>query len=187
MRSTFTTFVALVSLMPLVSLAAQADQPALIGTRVRITMPRASYDRVGSDIGPPVFVIGQLVAVSDSTMSVRNEADAEVTVPLSRVHRVEVSAGSSRAASARRGGLIGVIAGGIVGFAAGEDCTAQDFICFDRPSTAVAGAAVGAGLGGLIGLVVGGVERWRSTEIPARTSVVPTGTGSFLISATLRF
>jgi hypothetical protein len=188
MKSTFTTVVALMSLMPLASLPAQTEHRALVGKRVRVTMPDTM--RIGDlpSSARPLVVIGKLVAMSDSTMSVRNDGTSSyVTVPLSRVQRLEVSTGLTRGETAAIGGLIGLGAGGILGYAGGEDCTGNEFICFPREQTAVAGALAGAAIGGVIGFIAGRGERWRDASIPARVSVVPTGTRSIFITSTLRF
>jgi hypothetical protein len=187
MRSTFIGLVALLSIIPVVSLAAQTEPRVLVGKRVRITMP----DTMGTSEPPssrPLVVIGQLVAFNDSTMSVRNEASAgDVTVARSRVQRLEVSTGSNRGVSAMTGGLIGLGVGGLIGYAGGENCSGEGFCFFPRDELAVAGAFLGAALGSAIGLIVSHGERWRDTALPARISVVPTGTRSIWIASTLRF
>ena len=187
MRNTFTT-VALLLVIPGMSLPAQTEQRVLVGTRVRITMPDTMrISRRPSSAGQ-LFVIGQLVAMSDSSISVRHEASsADVTVPLSRVQRLEVSAGSRRREAAVIGGLVGLGLGGIFGYAAGDDCSGNEGICFPQGEVAVVSALVGAGLGSLIGVVVGSGERWRDASVPARVNVVPTGARSISISSTLRF
>jgi hypothetical protein len=189
MRHTFTTLVALMSLIPLVSLSAQTErQQVLVGARVRITVPDTMRIGEQPSSARPLMVIGQLVAVSDSTMSVRNEASSGyVTVPLSRVQRLEVSTGSRRGASAVTGGLIGLGVGGILGYAGGEDCDGEGWCFFPREETAVVGALLGAAMGSVVGLIVGRGERWRDTEVPARLSVIPTGTRSISVTSTLRF
>lgn len=188
MRSTSMALVTLLAITPVVTLAAQTEPRVLVGKRVRITMP----DTMGTSEPPssarPLVVIGQLVAFNDSTMSVRNEAaSGDVTVARSRVQRFEVSKGSNRRASAVTGGLIGLGLGGIIGYAAGDDCSDREFICFPREETAVGGALLGGALGSLVGLLVGHGERWRDTALPARVSVVPTGTRSISVTSTLRF
>jgi hypothetical protein len=188
MRSTSMALVTLLAITPLVSLAAQTEPLVLVGKRVRITIP----DTMGTSEPPtsarPLVVIGQLVAFNDSTMSVRNEAgSADVTLARARVQRLEVSTGSTRGVSAMYGALIGLGAGGILGYAAGDDCSDREFICFPQEETAVAGAFLGAALGGLIGLLVGHGERWQDTALPARVSVVPIGTRSISLTSTLRF
>jgi hypothetical protein len=118
-------------------------------------------------------VIGPVVALRDSTISIGSDStSSEVTVPLTQIERLEVSH-RDRGESARTGGLIGMIVGGVVGYAAGDDCTEQSFICFDHTDTAMFGASAGAGLGLLVGYLAGGQERWRETTMPLRISVTP--------------
>lgn len=186
MRS-LTLVVTVASLIVVSSVAAQADQESLIGRRVRITTsnPTPPADRQRGVAR--VAVIGELTGTSDSTLSLRREAtEDEVTVPLSRVQRLEMSTGSDRGASATKGAVIGLAIGGVVGFAAGEDCSDADFICFSRDATAAGGAAAGVALGFIIGLIAGGGERWEDTAIP-RVSVDPTGARSISIGSTIRF
>jgi hypothetical protein len=188
MRSTFIALVTVLSITAVASLAAQTEPQVVVGKRVRITVP----DTMGTSEPPtsarPLLVIGQLVAFNDSTMSVRNDVtSSDITVSLSRVQRLEVSTGSNRRASAVTGGLIGLGVGGILGYASGDDCSDRQFICFPREETAVAGAFLGAALGSVMGLLVGQGERWRDTAIPARVSVVPTGSRSISVTSTLRF
>ena len=68
---------------------------------------------------------------------------------------------------AGRGALVGLgvgaLAGFVLGFAGGEDCTGQEFICFDRPSMGMIGATLGMPTGAVIGAVVGRfnkTDRW---------------------------
>jgi hypothetical protein len=178
MRAISTTLVTLMSVISVASLPAQSVQLVPEGARVRITMATAA----------PTVVIGDLIAVSDSTVSVRRQDDAgDVTIPRALVHRLELSAGFDRGASARKGGVIGLVIGAVVGFAAGEDCTSEDFICFDRSETGFAGAALGVGVGGLLGYMGGGAERWRDSDVPVRLSVVPSGGRSVSIVSRILF
>jgi hypothetical protein len=178
MRATFTLLAILLSVLSVASLAAQAEPPVPETQRVRITMATAA----------PTVIIGDLIAVSDSGVSVRRQHDAgDITIPRALVHRLEVSAGFDHGASAKKGGVIGLLAGGVFGFAAGEDCTSEDFICFDRYETALAGAVVGAAIGGLLGFLSGGAERWRDADLPMRLSVVPSGGRSVSIMSRILF
>jgi hypothetical protein len=175
MRATSTTLLALLSMVGVAS--AQSVQPVATGARVRVT----TADN-------PSAVVGELVAVNDSALLVRRQVDSnDVSIPRSLVHRLEVSRGTSRGTSARRGALIGLAIGGMVGFLAGEDCSSEDFICFDRGSTAAIGMASGVSIGGLIGLVTGGAERWRDTAVPMTLSVVPTAARSMSIVSRIAF
>ena len=166
MRITFSLIAVLLGLVS--TLPAQRADSIAPGTRVRITV---------RDTQPggarPLVVIGPLIALRDSAISVRNDStSSNVIVPLARVERLEVSH-RDRGGSARTGGLIGIVVGGVIGYAAGDDCSAESFICFDHTDTAMMGASAGAGLGLLIGYLAGGQERWRETTMPFRVSVTP--------------
>lgn len=166
MRIAFSLIAVLLGLAPALS-AQRADSIAL-GTRVRITV---------RDTQPggarPIVVVGPLIALRDSAISVRNDStSSDVIVPLAQVERLEVSH-VDRGASARTGGLIGIVIGGVIGYAAGGDCSAESFVCFDHTDTAMMGASAGAGLGLLLGYLAGGQERWRETTMPFRVSVTP--------------
>lgn len=188
MRSTIIAVSALVSLVAVMPVAAQTERPLLVGARVRITMSDTTPPDGSSASGRPVIVIGQLLAIGDSTLSIRKDVSADETiVPRSRVQRLEVSTGSNRSRTAAAGGLIGLAFGGILGYASGKECQAEDFICFSRDETTAAGAFAGAAVGGLVGLLVGQGERWQDAAAPSRLSVIPTGRRSMRISSTLRF
>jgi hypothetical protein len=186
MRS-LTLVATVASLIAVSSVAAQADEESLIGKRVRITTSNPTPPADNQRGARPVVVIGELTATSDSTMSLRrSETMDEVTISLSRVQRLEMSTGSDRGASAAKAAVIGLAIGGVVGAAAGEDCSEADFICFERSATAMGGAAAGMTIGFLVGLIAGGGERWEDTAIP-RVSIVPMGGRSISIGSTIRF
>lgn len=185
MRPTFTTLVALLSLIPLVSLPAQTKH--LVGSRVRITMVDTMQTDAPPDSAGSLIVTGQLIAFDGSTISVRNEAGSgDLTVPLSRVQRFEMRRGSTRGTSAMYGFVIGLGVGGILGYAGG-DCSSGEWCLFSRDESAVIGAVLGAVAGGIIGLVVGHDGRWQEAPVPARISIVPRGTRSISVSSALRF
>jgi hypothetical protein len=184
MKSPLTIAIALVSVIPVASLLAQQD---LVGKHVRITMPDTLKVSWRPSSAPPPTVIGQLAAISDSAMSIRNESTSSyVTIPLSRVQRLEVRSGLTRRETAGIGALVGVGVGAVFGFASGEDCTSKEFICFPREETAVFGAFAGAVIGGAIGYLVARGQSWRDASIP-RVSVVPISARSMVLSSTLRF
>ena len=165
-----------------IPLAAQTYEPPPVGTRVRITLPDTSPAPKRSRP-----IVGRITAVTDSMMSVRPDAASrDVPVVLSRVQRLEVSKGFNRGPSVRKGALIGLVAGGVIGFATGEDCSNSDWMCFDRPSTTLAGAVVGVGLGALIGLVRS-TEKWRDTAESASVSIAPTRRGGVAIAKRILF
>lgn len=166
MRIALSLIAVLLGLVP--TLSAQRADSIAPGTRVRVTL----RDTLAGG-ARPLVVIGPLVALRDSAISVRSDStSSDVIVPLAQVERLEVSH-VDRGASARNGGLIGILIGGVIGYAAGGDCTAESFICFDHTDTAMMGASAGAGLGLLLGYLAGGQERWRETTMPLRVSITP--------------
>jgi hypothetical protein len=186
MRSLIPVVTMLASLIVVSSVEAQADEGGLVGKRVRITTSNPTPPRDHQRGARPAVIIGELTATSDSTMSLRrSETMDEVTISLSRVQRLEMSTGSDRGASAAKAAVIGLAIGGVVGAAAGEDCSEADFICFERSATAMGGPVAGVTIGFLIGLIAGGGERWEETAIP-RVSIVP-GERSISIGSTIRF
>jgi hypothetical protein len=182
MRFAIVSCVALVAGMSVASLSAQPTRNDRIGARVRLTL--AGLD---SASGSPL-VVGSLVAVDDTAVSVqRPGATTAESFPISRVQRFEVRVGRDRWAGARLGAIVGVVVGLVFGYASGDDCTAQDFVCFDREETTVGGAILGAGLGGWIGLLVGRGDRWRVEAVPQRVSVMPAGGAAVRVGVSYQF
>jgi hypothetical protein len=101
----------------------------------------------------PLLLVGKLVASTDSTMSVQNDASTMLsTVPLWRVERLEVSDGSNRGQSELAGAFLGAGIGGLLGYVGGEDCPNEEWVCFSRDGTAAFGALLGAAVGTVVGL-----------------------------------
>ncbi len=74
------------------------------------------------------------------------------------------------------------MAGLVIGFAAGEDCSQADWLCFDRGTLALGMGVILGGAGRAGGLIVGSLtshESWRPVSwIPApRPLVAPTREG----------
>ena len=71
--------------------------------------------------------------------------------------KLEVARGQRRHGG--HGALIGLLTGGVAGFAlgyaAGSDCTHDEWICFDRRSTGAAGAVGFGAIGTITGAIVG--------------------------------
>jgi hypothetical protein len=175
MRATSTVLLALLSVIGVAS--AQTPQPVPRGARVRVT-PADSSPRI----------VGQLIAVSDSTLLVRRQhGEGDITITRSRVHRLEVSRGTSRGRSAGRGALFGLVIGGLTGFAWGEAIDCRGFWCFTGQAAAALGATTGVAAGSILGLVVGSFERWRDTDVPASLSIVPARDGSLAIVSRIPF
>jgi hypothetical protein len=141
--------------------AQQADQLSP-GTRIRVTAPRSSLDPY----------VGSLVRFSSESVTLDLEDGApDLTLPLARVRRIEVSEGEGSK----------VVTGAVVGFGLGATasllflagfCSSSDTICGgDEWLTAFAVIAlpptlVGAGVGLLIRK-----ERWREVELAPRAAL----------------
>jgi len=138
------------------TLTAQQADDLIPGARVRVTVPRDSRDPY----------VGTLDRLSSDSLTLRIESRAPVlTLPLTRVRRIEVSAGETSK----------VVTGGAIGFGVGATasllflagfCSDPDTLCggdewlrafafIALPST-----LVGAGIGLLIR-----TERWREVEL----------------------
>lgn len=167
---------ALVSLSMFCSASAplmgQAPAELAEGARVRVR----SVSTTGKlDRG----IEGTLERRSGDTVWVRPTKGGELTAYSPSARQLFVYSG--RASSAGRGALLGggfgALAGAAIGFAAGRDCDGDEWLCFDRGTTALLGGA-GLGLTGLVGgLIVGALsshEVWRRA-IPSRITPIALG------------
>jgi len=79
------------------------------------------------------------------------------------------------------GGGVGVVAGAIIGFAGGEDCSGNEWLCFDRGTMAAMGALGMGAVGLAAGLIVGAMsphEVWTTEQAAhVRPVVGPTARG----------
>ena len=173
MRATSTVLVALLSVVGVAS--AQTAQTLPRGTRVRIT-----------PTPPARVVVGRLIAVTDSAFMVRGDR-GDLIIPRSVIQRFEVSHGTSRRRSAGWGAYVGVVIGGVAGYASGADHCNDSWWCLKRPGAALLGATTGLAAGGLIGLGIGSFERWRDAEFPMSLSVVPMGGRSVSVTSRIAF
>ena len=111
----------------------------------------------------------------------------EEHVPTSRVQRFEVRTGTDRGAGARLGALIGFGSGLLLGYTLGDDCSGQEWVCFDRDETMLGGGMLGAALGAWIGLMTGRGDRWRVSPVPGGVSLMPVSGGGVRLAASFRF
>ena len=134
-----------------------------VGERVRL--------QIRSGRGMHVLT-GRVTTVDSATIRVSAGASDTFHIEQSRVMELWVSRGQrSRSSAAGVGLIFGGIAGGGVGYALGEDCNADGFVCFDRSDTSLAGALAGGVLGGTLGAVVGGGDRWKSVPLRGRAAL----------------
>jgi hypothetical protein len=104
------------------------------------------------------------------------------------IHRVEVSRGTSRAASALWGALIGLGIGGVIGVASWYTSNEPpNFWVTSAPEAFALGGILGAPIGIIIGFAVGFRERWHDTAVPVDLSIVPTGRQSLAIAGRIVF
>lgn len=135
---------------------------SLIGQRVWIRSPKPTG---GLDGG----VQGTLTGFSgDSAQLQLLGAGSPVSVLVGRNDRVFVFAGrrSAIGRGAAIGGGGGALAGLFLGLVAGEDCSGNEWICFDRGEMAAALAITLGGVGLLSGTIVGALSH-RDTWGPA--------------------
>jgi hypothetical protein len=157
-------------------LLAQAPAELAEGTRLRVRSVSSS-GRLNRGIE------GTLERRAADTLWVRPTEGGELTAYTPSA-RQELFVYSGRASSAGRGALLGggfgALAGAAIGFAAGRDCGADEWLCFDRGTTALLGG-VGLGLTGLVGgLIIGALsshEVWRPAS-PTRVTPIVLGSPS---------
>jgi len=156
----------------------QTAPPLSIGQRVWVRSPRASG---GMNAG----IKGTLEAVTgDSLLRLTGEQGQAVSVGLGAQSQLFIFAGrrSSAGHGAVIGGIAGALAGAVIGAVGGEDCSGDEYLCFNRGTTAVAGALVLGGIGVAGGLIVGALmphDTWaRATwSGPLRAVVTPSSHG----------
>jgi hypothetical protein len=141
---------------------AQTIVPPSPGQRVWVRSTKASG---ALDAG----VKGTLEAVTGDSLRVRpTPAGPALSLAAGPQTRLFVFTGrrSSAGRGAAIGGVAGVLAGAIIGFAGGGDCYEDEFLCFDRGTLAAAGALTLGGVGLVGGLIVGALsshETWART------------------------
>jgi hypothetical protein len=168
------------------SLAAQSPPTGDLGRRVWVR-EMAENGKYNSGVK------GTLQGMAGDTLFVR-PANGAATFALAPREGRKLFYYSGQRSSVGRGALIGtglgVASGAILGFASGEDCSGDEWLCFDRGTMAAAGALT-LGAGGLVvGLIVGAMsphEVWTSAE-PARVRpVVATSSRGVNVGMSLRF
>jgi hypothetical protein len=134
------------------SVQAQAGPPLSIGQRVWVRSPGASG---GMNAG----IKGTLEGRTGDSLQLRLKGEGAqlVSVGLGGRNQLFVFAGrrSSAGKGAAIGGIGGALAGAILGLATGSDCSADEFLCFDRGTMAAVGAIGVGGIGLVGGLIVG--------------------------------
>ena len=146
------------------SLEAQRRElhPVAQGERVRVIVPR-SWRSAEMEIGTVEYVS------ADSIVLQVEGSGKSFATPSVRGMRVDVSRGrGDPRRGAGFGALTGLVAGLLVGYAAGEDCGPQSFVCFDRSETVPAFALGGMVAGAVLGALMNAGERWERARLPSR-------------------
>jgi hypothetical protein len=168
-----------VFLAPLGAQNAASLQP---GARVRVTT--ALFDR---EVARVVEDRGDSLALVLLDRHAKAARDTLV-LALPDIAHLDVSRGRhSRAHGAAIGAGFGALLGVAIGLAAGEDCTGQEFICFDRGETATVGGLLGLPIGTIIGVLVPPGEKWEQVRPPVHLSIAPRGRGTLALSTTVSF
>jgi uncharacterized protein YcfJ len=145
-------------LVLLVTVAAPADGRAQhaqrpSGQRVRVTAPTA--------FAKPF--VGTLAGYSADSLSVAMaRGGARVVIPRDAVRQLEVSEGRARRRYAALGGILGLVAGAVIG---GEAASTPEDPSLAGLAGMIAGGLLGASAGAAIGAVVA-PERWRHYYLP---------------------
>jgi hypothetical protein len=145
------------------SAAAQSALPTP-GTRVRVSAP--DFD-IKADAGK------LLRATSDSlTVDFAGER-GELTIPIDRVSRLEVSTGKRRAAGFGYGAGLGTVVGVLAGIGVGAlmqlDCKVDEFCGLWFIVTVPGGAGLGFIVGGVTGLARA-PDRWQEVSLSRQPS-----------------
>lgn len=156
-----------------------------VGTRVRIDVGLPNQELVGK----VEFQAADIIAVETN--------GGTLSVPVSVVKRIDVSAGRSYPIGAARGMKIGALGlGGTVAFlliashfiSKVDKCAGEciDALAF-APTLVPAGVVVGGVAGGVIG-VLGAAEQWSGLYFaPPRVSLLPRRIGGTTVGLSLRF
>jgi hypothetical protein len=157
------------------------------GARVRVQVSR-EYARAGGAEWPDRRRIGVAHALGDTlTLFVGTDS---VAIPRAAIERLWISTRASRRGrSALQGAGVGLLAGGVVGALAAQDCTEGGFgasACASRAELAAVGAAGGAGIGALVGAAMGG-ERWSEVKATGGHILIARSPGGLALMVALRF
>jgi len=158
-----------------------AETAAEARPRVRVTAPSVARSRISAS----------LVAEDEASLSIAI-GRAVMTIPRSAVTRLEVRRSRGhRAAHALLGGVLGAVAGGVIGYATADKCDDRvNFLyggCLLTPTNyGEMGAVAGAVLGVVVGAAAGSGEKWETIEPRRRVKVAVAPAPVRGVGATLR-
>lgn len=133
--------------------------PLSAGAKIKVETTTSPRDQVGT-----------LVALGDSTLSIRPSGEAAaIEIPRSDIAALSVATGQrSRWRKAFFGFGIGAVSGFLLGYAQGDDeHGAWDFVWLSAEEKGLVLAALFAPTGGIVGLALRPGDRW--SEIPVET------------------
>lgn len=173
------TALAAISLIMAASQGLPAQDSVAVGNRVMVQVTSDHVREARLRLRNRT-VVGEVVGSGDPLV-VSTERDT-LELPLTAVERLWVSTRRSRRANtAAIVAGIGLGTGLLTGYLAGEDCSENDFICFDRGELAVALGLAGAGIGAFAGAAFGG-ERWREIRaLRASLRILPARQGALAV------
>jgi hypothetical protein len=186
-----------ISTMPDV-LGAQEAVSIPAGTRIRISAPALKeqlpplslknriwgdpYSEADPRKGRATATV--LSSDPDSLVFQLEKGDIRTALPWNSIEMLETDSGRGENA-AMVGALIGMAAGGALGYSAGEDeCRRTDYQCMSRRSGGVVFGLVGLVLGAGIGALI--VDEWDPVALPTRVSLRRGAGGNFQVSASRR-
>jgi hypothetical protein len=136
--------------------------------------------------------VGTFVAWKADTLVLQGNGDT-LAVSVDLVTRLDVSRGQTTnwKEGAWTGGLLGGVAGALIGYASYEEC--EGLSCWDLGPglPALAGGVIGALGGALVGVLIGSAsktDRWQ--EVPfdrLRVTLAPQRDGRFAFGLSVRF
>lgn len=153
------------SLLMLMALPALAQDSVVLVPGARVWVKSLAWS--GRLIGGPR---GTVRAIAGDTLFLEGADSTSITpVPLDSRSRVFIWTGTTSGAGrgAALGAGLGLVAGGVIGYLSGEDCSGDEWLCFGRPMVAMAGGLAGAGVGAIVGLMAGSstrVDQWTPLE-----------------------
>jgi hypothetical protein len=168
---------------------AQADEPEPVapGSRVRLTAPSVSVERL----------VGTVVGLDEATLTLQRQgAKDTLQVPRGAITTLETSAhGSRKGRGAAIGALAGLGAGVALGLAIGEDCSEVlgeleplfSVFCFSKGEMAAVAALLTVPAGALVGLAVAPGEKWQRSSLERLSVRIRPARGGAALTVSLRF